>query len=218
MTKYTKCSLRELDDVLTSLNEEEMQNIVGAKKTYKFDTNGRLVNTMEDDEKGPNLVLCNGQSMYIAGDLNYASEQYKDEKENVHTGHTLSDGNMDLFYFLADNTNVEWGASYNVGSTAFLNTAHAEHSNYVSFQEGYSNYIHSHPTPGETQDQISSWDISTGVAMLKMNYKGKEKGTNPNYNYEKFSMYKAHSEGSVDEDTVDYTRDVRRAYRNSNYH
>lgn len=31
-------------------------------------------------------------------------------------------------------------------------------------------------------------------------------------------MYKAHSEGSVDEDTVDYTRDVRRAYRNSNYH
>lgn len=49
MTKYTKCSLRELDDVLTSLNEEEMQNIVGAKKTYKFDTNGRLVNTMEDD-------------------------------------------------------------------------------------------------------------------------------------------------------------------------
>lgn len=212
MKKLKKYSFEELCKGIPSLSETEKRKIVGGGIIYEFDSNGNLLSVCPDGTDGPNMVECNGESMVISGTLNYASEQYVDKNGNTQTGHTISGGGMDLFYFLADNTNVEWGASYNSGSDAHISTAHNENSCFASFQEGYSNYIHSHPAI-DTQDEVSSADISTGVAMLRLNYRGKETGTNTNYNYENFSIYKAHSSGSIEDDTIDYTREVEKAYR-----
>lgn len=212
MKKLKKYSIEDLCKIMPSMSEIEKKGILGAGIIYRFDSNGNLLTANDDGTSGPNMVECNGQYLELSGSLCYSSYQYEDEYGNTQIGHSLAGGGMDLFYFLADNTDVEWGASYNNGSDAYLNTSHDQHSVNASFQEGYSNYIHSHPTVGETQGEPSSNDISTGVAMLRRNYRGKETGVYLDYNYEHFSIYKAHSSGSIEDDTVDYTKEVRDAY------
>lgn len=209
MKKFKMYNLKELSKVMQSLSETDKRNTIGAGIVYKFDSKGKLETSYDDGTTGPNKVICNGNELIIDGTLNYSSECYVDESGDRHIGHNITGGGINLFYFLADNTNVEWGASYNDGSQAHINTYHDEHSCNVSYQEGFSNYIHSHTTSGDSQSLASSSDISTGVAMLR---RSNNQNDEYDYNYQKFSIYKAHSAGSIDEDTIDYTDDVESIY------
>jgi hypothetical protein len=168
MKQLKKYSLNQLKRAFSSMTIEEISEIIGAGCRYRVDRQG---NIREEHFEGDGYYALSedGKIHNLDGALTISSEYIPADEDNPYdtVATNIQGADVDFFKFLASNTDVEWGASYTPGSNAYITTINEEHSNHFSFQNGYTHYIHSHPTEGEYQTTPSSEDINTGVGMYR---------------------------------------------------
>lgn len=164
MVKIKKYDLQKLQSTFRMMTDEELSAYVGTGWIYKFDNRGKLVGSVFSDEIETNAVQIVSQSkkgekilnaMTTRCDLTIAS--YTTQYNEV--GHSISGGDLDLFWFMVDYTKVEWGAFYNGGAGApgstpcLLQTTHDEYeADSVLTKDDlkkYDTYVHSHPNDGQ---------------------------------------------------------------------
>lgn len=147
MNKLKKYTLGQLNQMFTNMTEEELSVYFGGGTTYKFDKKGHMVT--EENNFEYNVVCVGSVSQIYDGTLSVSSYICSDGTR----GDSIQGANIGLFKFLADNTNVEWGAFYKDGLDApssrdcLLQTTHQRTvcQNRYDENAGYTSYMHSHP-------------------------------------------------------------------------
>ena len=194
MTKLKKYSLEDLEKTFQCMNELEKAMLVGGGYKYRFDAQGHMKGC--EYIAGSHSFVCAGNNSYeIAGDIAISSTPASDDFKDG--GLSIKGGDVNLFKFLAQNTGVEWAASYNPGSDAVINTCFTEDAVDTDRIKGYSRHIHSHPITCDTQGVASSHDISAAVYSMKASGKGL-------YDYTNYEIYVPQSD-VID----DYTKEVK---------
>lgn len=204
MKKIGKYTLSALAKSMSQCDREEMSKFIGGGFKYTFNGAGQLdkVEEVEEVEGDMNIVSAGGSILSVSGDLSInftpANEDFKSG------GLSINGGNMDLFKFLADNTDVEWAASYDSNGNAVINTNYDAYAVEVNRLDGFEYHIHSHPgeiEENEAYSYASDKDVSSGVASLRGTLHGK-------YDYERFEIYIPATENSEGE-IFDYTNYVK---------
>ena len=203
MRKLTKSNLEELAKVMPVLSEEEQKGYVGGNIFY-LDRAGHIMETVIAD--GPDIIRCEpdpsdankvptGASFVLPNNVSVSSyvgegiNGDSGEKETYNGVKLEGDGlNMDVFGFLAKNTDVEWG--YSTPSEectgGYMNTTHSENSVKGEVYDDCNIYIHNHR---ETTDpsEADAAAMNRGFA-----------------NYDKFFIYyEDQGEGKLKEYSMD---------------
>lgn len=167
MKRLNIAQLEELSKKYLRISEEELMNFYGGGETYRFDSKGNL--RIEQNEFDYNMVFAGNSSYIYDGTLTLSSYV-----ANGVSGHTINGANLGLFKFLADNTNVEWGALYegeldSENSTeCLLQTTHQKDSVHMEYDttSGYTSFIHNHPS---SYPRYSDTDAETWMDMYDNN-------------------------------------------------
>lgn len=194
MQKLKKYSLKDLKRSFECMNELEKAMLIGGGYRYSFDAQGHMTGC-EYIAGSHSFVYAGHNSFEVAGDIIISSTPANNDFKDG--GLSIKGGDINLFKFLAQNTGVEWAASYNPGNDAVINTCFTEDAVETNRISGYSRHIHSHPIECDTQEIASSHDISAAVYSMK----GTEHGT---YNYSNFEVYMPQKD-----QTEDYTNEVK---------
>ena len=163
MLKLGKLRVNELllrENIITSDIQEELW---GSGNTYTFSDNGTFITTQ--NEETYNIIIARGNQRNTTNDLSYSS--YTNLEGEI-IGSEIYGADYDLFQFLADNTDVEWGAFLNGGVSAsgsspcLLQTSHSHTSCKTYYNESvlshYDTFMHSHPASGESGYSESDWN------------------------------------------------------------
>lgn len=140
MKKLVKSSLEELALEMPVLTELEQMAFIGGDK-YVFNDKGELIETEECDEDY--FVVGFGDTakeLQLSGDLTLT-------QDNSGIGFEGSAMQKDVFEFLAQNTTVEWGYSFNEenNTQGFLYTSNDETTiNGLPYKDGYDSFVHNH--------------------------------------------------------------------------
>ena len=191
MKTLKRLHLAELERIMPTLDTIEQSAIFGGDK-FCFNTSGYCYNIIEDD--GPDEIYVDGaKSGYIleSGKLNVSGTMTKGK-----SGTRITGGNKNLFKYLSNNTEVEWGMSYNdIGENpdGIIDTNYSTGG--VEFQpiEGYDTYIHSHPGGTPTASDLDN--------EIKSTYTGHGRYAEK-YNYKKFQIYGRDERGNEFENTI----------------
>ncbi len=160
MKRLNIAQLEELSKKYLRISEEELMNFYGGGETYRFDSKGNL--TIEQNDFDYNMVFAGNSSYIYDGTLTLSSYV-----SNGVSGHTINGANLGLFKFLAENTNVEWGALYegkldsDNSTECLLQTTHQKDSVNMEYDttSGYTSFIHSHPSsyPNYSDTDAETW-------------------------------------------------------------
>lgn len=184
MKTLQRMQLDKLKKEMPMLDQEELGMVIGGDR-YCFDKSGHLYNTIADDNvneiyvdgaKKPYTIVDSGTTIH-AGD-----------KE--HSGVSIDGADKKLFEYMADNTDVEWGYSYNGNGKSYtgkLNTDHDHSGVEVSPHKGYENFVHNHPGGARVCDDE---DFN---AMYTFTYP--EGKYTSQYNYKNFLLYTKDQDG-----------------------
>lgn len=158
MAKLKKYSLEDLEKTFQCMNELEKAMLVGGGMDYVFDSMGRI-KSMSTNDLDYSRALCGSGSSLV---YNFKNElvissylvTYEDEEKRVVYGYStrMEGGNIGLFDFLADNTDVEWSAQFNGGADAtssnpcIITTTNSK-TRCLTYLEKETNdtFVHSHP-------------------------------------------------------------------------
>ena len=161
MKRLNIAQLEELSKKYLRISEEELMNFYGGGETYRFDSKGNL--TIEQNDFDYNMVFAGNSSYIYDGTLTLSSYV-----SNGVSGHTINGANLGLFKFLADNTNVEWGALYegkldsDNSTECLLQTSHQKDSLNMMYDttSGYTSFIHNHPSsyPNYSETDEDTWE------------------------------------------------------------
>lgn len=186
MKDLEKYSSEQLKNVNESLTEAE-QSVYARRSGTDFfvNQNGHVTtapNTLTYDR-----VICNperGRKEYALGAGLLSTDEFtgivKDPgpygmERNV-PGTMLVGGNLGLYKFLADNTEVEWQGLFNGGEKAsdytpcLIRTVHSEHSIGGDIPVGYDSLVHNHP--GASNVEASVDDINNRPQSPEIKYVG----------------------------------------------
>lgn len=189
MKKLTKSSLEELAQTMPVLSEQEQSLYVGGD-IYIMDQNGRIIDTQSSSTAHGLLIQGTGpDNSGVYTDLESGvmpvAKKYDIEESGVVVGQgeeLCFEGEnvkLSLFEFLANNTKVEWGMSYNKGEDGgYLDTRHQESSStHRGSRDKYDSFVHNHAGgTGASPDDIVTFDEYNTP---------NEKGNS----YENFSIY-----------------------------
>lgn len=145
MLKLCRLQTGAQPDDISFLSKEGMELLWGAGVTYSVDKRGRITTVTDSNGLSYDVVQTSDASYSCCNNLEVSSYEY---------GSQIEQGDYGLFKFLADHTDVEWGAMYSgkdkkpADSTiCFLQTSHNNdilHMNYDA-DAGYGTFVHSHP-------------------------------------------------------------------------
>ena len=166
MLKLKRLHLEELEDRFQVLSKEEQETLFGAGKTYTFDRNGRLVGSPVDNgSENPDKIKVGNNTCNCPTDVHIDTfagqwdtgevDENNDPVMESYSGVSITGANPAMFRFLARNTVVEWGLSYNekaenrenlpygVMATNYNESEIKPDSNIL--KAGYDTLYHSHP-------------------------------------------------------------------------
>lgn len=141
------------------VNKDQQVNLLGSGYTYTFSSDGTY--TQSEDGNTHNTIVAGGSERIIYNEL--TCEPYSDMYGNL-GGSEITGLDYDGFKFLADNTDVEWGAYFNGGFSAsggtpcILQTSHSHTACLAATGSGYDTYLHSHPAEGNSDYSPSDWE------------------------------------------------------------
>lgn len=169
LEKYSSEQLKKVNESLTGA-EQSVFAAKGTGKDFIVDSGGNV--TYRTNSLGYDRVLCGkegNQKSYAlgAGMLSvspYESSYYDpDGFHQTKTGTALTGGNIGLFKFLADNTNVEWQGLFNGGEKASdyapccIRTIHEKgFCSPTPFLPGYDSTVHNHPGGGSQPSDLDT--------------------------------------------------------------
>lgn len=134
------------------MSEKEQDLYVGGD-VFVMDQFGHIINTVSDSTKHGLMIEGTGpDNSGVYTDLDSGVmpvERYRDESGNKVPDGLYFEGDnvkLSLFEFLADNTKVEWGMSYNKGEDGgYLDTMHQESSStHHGSRDKYDSFVHNH--------------------------------------------------------------------------
>ena len=131
------------------MTELEQMAFIGGDK-YVFNDKGELIETEECDEDS--FVVGFGETakeLQLSGDLTLT-------QNNSGIGFEGSAMQKDVFEFLAQNTTVEWGYSFNEenNTQGFLYTSNDEKNiKNFAFKKGYDSFVHNHGSDLSEEDR-----------------------------------------------------------------
>lgn len=169
MLKLKKLQIIAQQNSFTQISQKEMEEIWGTGATYSVDSRGRITLITDSNGFSYDVVRAGTATHSVSGSLVVSSYTYEWNK----VGSQIERGDYDLFKFLADHTDVEWGAMYSGGinpsgsTECFLQTSHGRTSCHISYdvKAGYDTFVHSHPLDGDagaTSDDTDTKDAITG--------------------------------------------------------
>ena len=150
-----RCNLHQLGASMSALDKSFLQMLVGGGTKYFFDEHGNITGT-ETIAGADDVIYVNGNNMSLSGSMGLKEPAEGGQQSGVtFTGSALS---QDVFQFLADNTDVEWGYCFKKGeSGGLLTTSNSKHSVDIpneakASESGYDSYMHNHSqTAAETK-------------------------------------------------------------------
>lgn len=165
MTKLKKYSLEDLEKTFQCMNELEKAMLIGGGMDYVFDSMGRI-KSMSTNDFDYSRALCGSGNSLVYNFKNELvissySVHYKthDNKTVDGTSTRMEGGDIGLFEFLADNTEVEWSAQFNGGNSAtssnpcVITTTNDKQVCMTSVEsDDYNTFVHSHPNASEKND------------------------------------------------------------------
>lgn len=176
MTKLKKYGLDDLEKTFQYMNELEKAMLIGGGMDYVFDSMGRI-KSMSTNDLDYSRALCGSNNSLV---YNFKNElvissytvTYEDEEKRMVYGCStrMEGGDIGLFEFLADNTDVEWSAQFNGGADAtssnpcIITTTNNKTLCRTRLEKETNNsFMHSHPngtnrTPREN-GQLSEADL-----------------------------------------------------------
>ena len=167
--KIQKYTLSQMKEALESLSNREKSVFSGGVK-YTVDRDGIFSHPIADGNNYA-TVECGSETYRCQGDLvfNHSTIPYDNPNNGWPTQGTLTSitgGDKGLFEFLADNTDVEWGASWNGGkkagssTSAYLTTINKKDMSVDYVKPGYDTHAHSHPNESLVESAIDRRGIS----------------------------------------------------------
>ena len=146
--------MEDLKKSFDAMSELEQALYIGGGKEYVFDGYGKLLETKEND-LDYNMGERGSAYHIIHNELTFSSYAISWENANGTQGHgictQIEGGDLDMFRFLASNTNVEWGAMFNGGKHAAgsspckLITNNSKDYVVGNLSSTCDTYVHSHP-------------------------------------------------------------------------
>lgn len=172
---------------------------------YVFNSSG--VFEKEEPYNGPDVIVVGGNKPL---ELTSGTKIYKENTEEHGKSGLRIEGNIDsVFKYMAKNTNVEWGMSYEGSGKKLSGVMRTDYlKDEVEFLpiSGYGHYVHTHP---ENTALPSENDKNIEAQYNKR--KGKYGG---DYNYYSFELYFTNDEGDIVWDTQENVeRDYYQKYQ-----
>lgn len=153
MLKLNKLQVGHTGDV-ANLSLQGDGNMPQGGNTYTVNRWGRITSATGCNGRAHDVVVIGPASYRCEKPLAAGNYSYGHDQE----GTQIENGDYGLFKFLADHTDVEWGAMYSGGlnpsdSTAcLLQTSHENGVCNTSFcWSDYDTFVHSHPRDGAKQ-------------------------------------------------------------------
>ena len=174
--KVGKLPLCKLEKQMQKLTEKDKLSIIGGKTIY-MDQDGIIVGSTEDHPGWTYINIV--ESVYGIGynKFKVLNSWYTQREINSNGGlgfysFTGNGVTNELFEFLTQNTNVEWGLHESDDKYSVIETTHGSSSIYPGYYQGYQGFYHNH--------QYSS-------NPSKSDYQSKE--IFAGYGYEYFGIY-----------------------------
>ncbi|MGN0233128.1 MAG: JAB-like toxin 1 domain-containing protein [Bacteroidaceae bacterium] len=160
-----RCNLHQLGANMSALDKSFLQMLVGGGTKYFFDEHGNITGT-ETIAGADDVINVNGNNMSLSGSMGLKEPAEGGQQSGVtFTGSALS---PEVFKFLADNTDVEWGYCFKKGeSGGFLTTSNSKHSVDIpdeanASKTGYDSFMHNHSQTsaetGLTENQVNEYN------------------------------------------------------------
>lgn len=173
MKTLKKCQLEDLKKEMLMLNCCELLSVIGGDR-YIFNKEGVWTDTIEDN--GPDIIEVSGATYTLEEGTIFQSGQSVGVAEGK-SGIIFENAQKGLFEFFANNTDVEWGMSYN-DSGKEKNKPVVITSNYSSNtcdivpRSGYNSYVHSHPNsnPKASPDDSEQAQLYTELPNVASHY------------------------------------------------
>lgn len=181
MKTIKRISLKEVASQCSVMDAKEIASFLGGGDNYSVDSSGNFEKTGENDYDY-DVVSAGSNSYDVDGSLSVTTYVTTGSVQ----GTQVEGGDYDLFKFLADNTDVEWGAVFSGGVNAqdwtdcTIQTTHDDDSCQMEIDMSdpykYNTMVHSHPKRSENspseQDEATWSDLydSTNINNFGIYY------------------------------------------------
>lgn len=150
MLKLGKLSVGHEGNATVSFSSDGNESTKGGT-TYTINRWGKIVSSIGCNGDSCDVVMVGSSSYRCETSLSIEDYSYGYGQK----GTQIKNGDYGLFKFLADNTDVEWGAMYSGGlnpsdsTSCLLQTSHNNGECHVSFcWSDFDTFVHSHPEDG----------------------------------------------------------------------
>ena len=190
MKELTKEMLEQAHRETQRQNAAEQTDRSGVR--YVFNSSGVL--EKEEPYNGPDILVVGGNKPL---ELTSGTKIYKENAEEHGISGLRIEGNIDsVFKYMAKNTNVEWGMSYEGSGKKLSGVMRTDYlRDKVEFLpiSGYGHYVHTHPE-------------GTGIPSkddkdVEVQYDRKKGNKGGDYDYYSFEMYFTNDKGEIEWDT-----------------
>lgn len=161
--KVKRLSLSKIEKQMKTLTIKEKLSTIGGKTIY-MDSNGSIIDVTEDHSGWTYINIV--EQVYGAGynKFEVLNSWYTQREINSNGGISFysfaGDGvTNELFEFLTQNTNVEWGLHESDNKYSIVETTYGNSSLYPGYYQGYQGFYHNHQyTPNPSGNDYKAKD------------------------------------------------------------